>query len=228
MVYDDIDSVRRFTPRSEPNEIHDSEEFMRIDREAMAHSIKAPAWVEHEDGYLKDLIARKQSLIPKPTEEEMRSIRDFTVKGYKDINGFLRCGNTYVKKDGEATDMKSILSSIRCIDEYIEKVITPPLTVYRKCKAEIEFPHIGAAPLGRIFKLPAYTSASLSREAAEKFRHPGDVIEIRYPGGKGMGILISDLSVWKNEYELLVKRNSSLALVGTKKKYNHYVFEVVE
>jgi hypothetical protein len=58
---------------------------------------------------------------------------------------------------------------------------------------------------------------SLSEESAYAFTHPGEVVEIRFPGGKGGGTFLGDMSEWTTEYEFLLKRNSVFGLLSVPK-----------
>ncbi|MDR3282956.1 MAG: ADP-ribosyltransferase [Candidatus Methanoplasma sp.] len=125
-------------------------------------------------------------------------------------------------------DVKSVLDDVKNIDRAISDTEAPVMTLYRKCDPELDFSGLKKATPGENFRFPSYMSTSVSKESAYAFTHPGEVVEIRFPGGKGGGTFLGDMSEWTTEYEFLLKRNTLFRLSSVPKVTNkRYVLEVV-
>ncbi|MDR3283233.1 MAG: hypothetical protein LBS92_06495 [Candidatus Methanoplasma sp.] len=226
--YGDLEGTRRSVPRSALNRNVDPSEYARMGREAARSRIEVPPDVRFEDGYRIAAAARKRSVLPAVTEGERHSFRYYTNNGFKDVNGVLREGEPYrIRANWGQEGGKGVLDDVKNLDRAISETTSPALKLYRGCDVDVEFPGLRTAKPGREFTSPSYTSTTVSEKFAHDFSVQ-DVVEIRFPGGKGGGILLGDMSKWLAEYEFLLKRGAMFRLVrSTKGRNKRYVSEVV-
>ena len=155
------------------------------------------------------------------TTDEESCIQDYCAADYDTVNSFLRKNNgfEYIDKDFAEGMISSIDSAIAKF-ELRENVKT-----YRGANLESILKLYPDAEnfsdlIGRIYHDKGYMSSSPLKSVAEKFAtengQDGILLEIDISKGSGLGAYVNRLAgqFQDDEYEFLIKRNTSLEIYG--------------
>ncbi len=178
----------------------------------------------YDDPNNKSILQRKKSQskwLNGLTTDEESCIQDYCAADYDTVNSFLRKNNgfEYIDKDFAEGMISSIDSAIAKF-ELRENVKT-----YRGANLESILKLYPDAEnfsdlIGRIYHDKGYMSSSPLKSVAEKFAtengQDGILLEIDISKGSGLGAYVNRLAgqFQDDEYEFLIKRNTSLEIYG--------------
>lgn len=179
----------------------------------------------YDDPNNKSILQKKKSQYSKwlngLTTDEESCIQDYCAADYDTVNSFLRKNNgfEYIDKDF-ADDMISNLDSAIAKFELRENIKTyrgSNLDSILKLYPDAEnFSDL----IGRTYHDSGYMSSSPLKSVAEKFAtengQDGILLEIDISKGSGLGAYVNRLAgqFQDDEYEFLIKRNTSLEIYG--------------
>lgn len=146
------------------------------------------------------------------TKAQVEALTDYKGEEYFDINHYLR------GKDVEnIEDLKNTKRLIKHMDDAFSKATPLPddIYVYRGMNSE-RMEKLAKKMIGKSIDDKAFTSTTLSRDAADKFLGGGSgrvMMKIKVPKGKS-GIYIENIAKFgdQNEYEFLLPRNAKFSI----------------